>query len=200
MTGQGRLAYGVVNYENAQGGSKNGIPQVTGELRFQGGADYQLGSPEYWFSPAIGLGYRQLYQFGQGHDSATGWGYDRRSQYWYIPLSAGFTLPGWNAWKVKPKATVNYLLVGYQDSYLSGRGTGISDAHNKQDSGYGLELEVMFEKAKNGRTVTIGPFVRYWNIDKSDTTVIYQNGVPVFAGDEPHNTTTEAGLRAMLRF
>jgi hypothetical protein len=68
---------------------------------------------------------------------------------------------------------------------------GYGTIHNRQNSGYGLRGSVGFEYTGKDMDVSIEPFVRYWNIAKSEL----DNG-----WYEPKNNTTEIGLDFIFRF
>jgi hypothetical protein len=46
----------------------------------------------------------------------------------------------------------------------------------------------------------IEPFVRYWNIDKSNDSNVTYSGVIVGYGYEPKNNTTEIGVNFGIKF
>ena len=89
------------------------------------------------------------------------------------------------------------LLAGTQVSSLSDVGGGYSDVTNKQSSGYGLRMSVMYQRNK----WAVGPYVYYWNIGQSDIVPEIKNGVPTGSGlIEPENNTIEFGLKASQQF
>ena len=80
------------------------------------------------FTPIIGLGYRWLYDDSGGETSSTrALGYDRQSQYLYIPVGGIFDFGE----DIKIKSQFNYLIAGRQTSYLSDI-AGFSDVENDQ--------------------------------------------------------------------
>jgi len=127
----------------------------------------------------VGLGYRQLYDDWAPKQSSTGhWTYDRKSEYFYLPLGVinYFGESGYI------KSQFNYLIEGTQTSFLGYLGGSYLDTINDQSSGYGLDLEY-----STGNAYSV--FLRYWNID--DSTV--NNGLY-----EPNNTTTEIGFKYLF--
>jgi hypothetical protein len=101
----------------------------------------------------------------------------------------------------------DYLLVGNQYSGLAtlngtyGGSTyaGIPNVNNRQNSGYGLNLTVMYKEDDWG----VGPYFKYWNIQQSDTAyaTITKNGSGSrYSAYEPANNTKEYGIKAIYRF
>jgi len=145
------------------------------------------------FTPIIGLGYRWLYDDSGGVASSTGaLGYDRQSQYLYLPVGGIYDPFD----KLRVKGQFNYLLAGLQTSYLSDI-AGYSDVDNDQTSGWGVDFNIGYEV--NDKT-SIYSFGRYWDIDKSDVgTGTYANAV-IFEAYEPANATTEIGIGVSRKF
>jgi hypothetical protein len=144
------------------------------------------------FTPIIGLGYRWLYDDSGGMVSSTGhWGYDRKSQYIYIPMGGIYNLND----KLKIKGQFNYLLRGMQDSYLSIK-AGYSDSYNEQTSGWGTDFTVDY---KIDDKTSIYSFYRYWDIDDSSIAVVAVPG-GTSRTQEPANTTTEFGIGVAYKF
>ena len=152
-------------------------------------AGYKIGN----FIPIVGLGYRWLYDDSGGLTSSTGaLGYDRQSQYLYIPSGAVFEFNE----KLKIKGQFNYLLAGMQTSYLSDI-AGFSDIENDQTSGWGTDITVDY---KINEKLSVYSFYRYWDIDKSDISIGTFAGVLLFQAFEPANTTTEVGIGFSYKF
>ena len=71
---------------------------------------------------------------------------------------------------------------------------------NDQTHGYGLRGDLMFKPPINFYNLTVGPYVRYWNIGESNAAPLTVGGAPAGYGLEPQNETTEVGLRASVKF
>ena len=144
-------------------------------------------------TPFAGLGYRWLYDDSGGQVSTTGaYSYDRRSQYFYIPIglivdpNKNFTV----------KSQFNIFVAGKQTSYLSDI-AGYSDVDNDQSSGWGVDIAASYKFSGN---FGIYSFLRYWDIADSDTAVGTFNNALLFSAYEPANTTVEIGVGISYRF
>ena len=93
-------------------------------------------------------------------------GYDRRSQYLYIPIGASMDLK-WRDWGFRPTAEFDYFVHGWQESYLRDVGYD-NNLGNDQSAGYGLRGSIMFAPPVDFHNFSFGPYVRYWNIHNSD--------------------------------
>jgi hypothetical protein len=193
----GRLAYGQMDYTGS--GSIDSIDNWVFEARIIAGPNLAI-APDARVTPYIGYGYRTLIDLGGGRLTSTGFaGYDRWSQYHYIPVGVEGEFRLSPAWSVKPTLEYDYFITGTQNSYLSNV-AGYSDAENDQDSGYGLRASLMFGTTAWQRPVEFGPFVRYWHIDQSDYAPFVRNGTQIGLVYEPENETIEAGLAVKMRF
>lgn len=145
--------------------------------------------------PYIGYGYRRLEDDLGGRVSSTGaLGYDRISQYHYIPIGLETVFATSGDWSFKPTIEYDYFVAGNQESKLSQVAAGFADIDNSQNSGYGLRASLMARTTWGGTPIEFGPFVRYWNIDRSDIAPVTFDGVTIGGGYEPANETVEVGL------
>lgn len=194
---------GKNDYSSPGSGVLNSIPTHYFNLKVGVGRDFAF--DKFVLSPYVGYGYRQLKQNMAGMRSSTGdVGYDRRSEYKYIPVGIinRFELDS----KVLLVSTLEYdhLIEGKQFSGLSITNsppavTGVPDANNTQKTGYGMNLSVMYQKD----ALSIGPYYKYWEIKDSDTVSarIRINGFPFTATSrEPANRTAEYGIKVTFRF
>jgi hypothetical protein len=205
LLGQADYNNGSANYSGS--GTLNSVPQFY--YNFKGAVGHDFTFDNFVISPYIGYGYRYLSQSGGGMTSSTGAGfYDRQSTYNYIPIGVIHRMAV-NDKKATLVTTFeyDYLISGSQYSGLSAlNGTrngvtyaGIPNATNSQNSGYGLNLSVMYKEDSWG----VGPYVKYWNIGQSNTTygTFTKNGAGYTAGVyEPANNTMEYGVKAIYRF
>ena len=134
----------------------------------------------------IGLGYRNHYDHSGYGTTSTGYaGYDRQSQYLYVPLGAYYsTSYGYF------KTQYNFLVQGKQTSYFSQISGYKNDIQNTQRNGYGVDLSYVPSRA-NWEI-----YWRYWDISDSTTDAsYYSTGTLNGYYYEPANKTNEFGIR-----
>lgn len=179
------LTYGQTEYTGSGTMTKDYY-----KARFEGSLAYDIAD----FSPFIGIGYRQLYDDSGGKVSSTGaLGYDRRSQYFYIPVGVTGNITN----DLSFKAQYNLFLAGIQTSYLSSAISICGDLDNTQDNGHGFDAALIY---KISEKFTLFSYYRYWDIEDSRSADIVCAGSVVATGLEPENTTNEAGVGVSLRF
>jgi hypothetical protein len=187
------LGAGYLDYSSAGTGSYSGTWNYMGDFRALGGGDFTL-RDGLIASPSSGLGYRLLFDNSGGTVSSSGArGYDRLSQYLYLPVGITFGIAIGGGWTLKPNAEFDLLLHGWQTSYLSTADSRLNDPTNDQNHGYGIRADLLAEMPTRFGSLSFGPFVRYWNIRTSDPATITFRGTPVGTGYEPGNHTIEAG-------
>ena len=192
---------GPVKYSGT--GSQSGIPQYYYNLKAAVGYDFAFDG--FVLSPYVGLGYRFLSQQWGGSTTSTGAiGYDRQSTYNYIPIGVTHRFAVGQKSKIETTLEYDYLISGNQYSGLStinGHSgiSGVPNVNNSQNSGYGINLTVMYKEDSWG----VGPYWKYWNISQSNTvtgTFAYNNATYRASVYEPANNTNEFGLKAIYRF
>ncbi len=190
--------YYDLNYSSNGTGSDNGIADYKGDFRGLFGYNFHF-NKKMTLSPYVGLGYRILFDAeGEKITNVGASGYDRRSQYFYAPIGTGFGFHVGN-WGLSTFGEFDYLIQGYQTSYLSDDGFD-NNLSNTQNSGYGIRGNFLVTPPIDFFDFTFGPYARYWHIDASDFQPLYQGGVQVGTGQEPNNNTLEVGLEATLTF
>jgi hypothetical protein len=201
LRADGRVAYGQMSYSGS--GTEDGIDDFVFEGRILVARAIPIGAHGNGnrITPYFGYGYRRLYDNLGGHITSSGaGGYDRLSQYHYLPVGIEGQFRLSQSWAVKPTFEYDHLIQGMQDSYLSQAASGLGDLHNTQDSGWGLRGAIMFQTLMGSRPIEFGPFVRYWNIEQSDTKAVTFQGLTVGGGFEPANHTIEAGAALKVLF
>lgn len=190
--------FGSLDYASNGTGTSSGTTLYEQDYRALFGDQLQFGRYNTVL-PYIGLGFRMLFDGNGEQISSTGnFGYDRRSEYLYVPLGATFDFK-LGSWRIMPTAEYDYLIHGWQTSYLRDLGFD-QNLENDQTHGYGLRGDLMFKPPINFYNLTVGPYVRYWNIGESNQQPLSVGGVPAGYALEPQNETTEVGLRASIRF
>lgn len=195
IRGDLRYAFGLVDYNGSgSSGSASGEPDWYIETRVLVGMDWIVSDTV--LSPYMGLGYRYLFNDARGVTSTGAAGYRRESNYVYLPIGIIQRMTLNDQASLESTLEYDHLLAGKQISRLSDTGLGYSDLENKQSKGYGLKFGVMYKED----TWAIGPYAHYWNIGKSETALLFQNGTPAGTGWEPENNTIEFGLKARQQF
>ena len=199
LKAEGRYSYGQVDYD---GRLSDGTPYTVDNIN-----DYMLelrGLVGYDFSilevatliPYIGLGYRYLND-NLACDPA---GYERESNYFYSPIGIETVASLKNGWSIGVILEYDYFWKGIQKSALSDFNSNYSDLENDQDDGYGCRGSMRFEKKLNEVDLVIEPFIRYWNIARSDDATITYAGAVWGHGWEPENESTEYGIKIAAQF
>lgn len=187
----GRASYGLLDYESVGTGTQDDVPDFTTEARVVVGYDFLAGE-SVALSPYIGFGYRYLYNDLTGYSSTGAVGYERISQYIYVPIGITMRFRAAERLVIAPTLEYDWFLRGRQESYLSDTGLGYSDATNTQKNGRGYRAYLMFET----RRWSLGPYTHYWKIKDSDVVQI----APGTFAFEPENTTREYGVEFRWRF
>ncbi len=186
---EGRLACGEVDYD---GSFMDGTPLSTRgtddlllDVRLLGGREWQ---PARLINAVyVGLGYRYL----NDDSSEQLGGYERESNYFYVPLGArkDFDLAG--SWDLGLTGEFDVLIVGRQISHLSDADPDLPDVRNWQWPGFGAGLSVELRRRSAKFDLALAPFLRYWWVAESDLSQGYY---------EPENNTFEYGLSFIVRF
>jgi hypothetical protein len=187
---ESRYADGSVDYESNGTGEMDDIDDYVFEIRALLGFDATM-YQSVAISPYVGFGYRYLNNDSSGRQTTTGhFGYERESNYYYIPLGARLTLSVASHTLIGGTIEADFFLYGKQKSHLD------EVVINDQESGYGARASIFVEHDFKHVAVFIEPYIRYWNIDDSEITVDSN----FMAWIEPENNTIEAGLMLGVRF
>jgi len=186
---EGNGSLGTVDYSSSSSGEIDNIRNYLLEARVLFGYDFPL-STSSLITPYIGFGYRYLNDDPSGKISSFGArGYERESNYFYSPIGLMAWIKLGQGWVVGPMAEYDYLWKGKQRSHLGDAITGFPTIENEQRTGYGLRGSVKFQKMFTGIGLNIEPFIKYWNIKRSENE--YFNSGYFY---EPRNNSTEYGL------
>jgi hypothetical protein len=188
---QSRFAKGRVDYESNGAGSMNDIDDYVIELRSIFGFEAKL-SRSLSLSPYLGFGYRYLNNDSGGRQTTTGFfGYERESNYYYLPLGARLSLSVADQTRVGASVEGDVFLSGKQRSHLGDVVPGFETVENDQETGYGLRASVFIEHEFKRAGVFVEPYIRYWDIDDSEIAIASDFSAWI----EPENQTLEAGLK-----
>ena len=185
----GRGSYGALKYQGS--GTQDSVPDLIIETRGVAGMDFPVGSGVS-LSPYLGVGYRYLYNDSRGYTSTNAAGYQRYSNYLYMPVGVTMRFDLGNRWVLAPTGEADIFIRGKQRSQLSDANLGFNDVTNTQRHGYGSRAYLMVEKDH----LAFGAWMHYWNIKDSDVQPIGLGQ----AGREPENWTRESGIEFRYRF
>jgi hypothetical protein len=196
---EGKGSWGQVDYDGElQDGTPYTIDNITDYmLEFRGLVGYDFPVAEATiFTPYIGIGYRYL----NDDSSSDPAGYERESNYLYSPIGISFIVGLANDWSIGVTGEYDYFWGGKQKSHLSDFDPGLNDVKNRQKKGYGLRGSIALQKKIRTVAIKVEPFIRYWNIKKSETETITYYGTPIGTGWEPKNNSTEVGVMLGVKF
>jgi len=192
----GHVDYSNVDYKGS--GKINNISDWMGEPRLWAGHDFNL-MPQLKVTPYFGVGYRFLFDHLKNKVSSIGaLGYDRFSQYLYLPVGFELSTEAVPGWKFGFTTEYDIFIHGWQKSYLSNI-QGLPDITNDQKSGYGIRGSFDIIKKGDRFNYVVSPYVRYWNVKKSNT-VTATGSLFQVTGYEPANHSIEAGVRLGVEF
>lgn len=185
---EGKFSYGQIDYSSPDLELKN-INDLMLELRVLAGYDFPVGK-NVILTPYIGFGYRYL------NDAFS---YRRESNYLYSPIGVTATANVRNGWTMDATAEFDLLWRGEQKSHLGDVTPGYPTVRNDQHDGYGFRGAITLQKILDTVTINMGPFIKYWHIDRSDNEY-FSYGGRTFLVYEPNNTSTEIGCSLLLIF
>jgi hypothetical protein len=200
----GRFSLGNIDYWSSETGIVDGQRDYNFETRSSVGYDIRTASRKAIFTPFIGFGYRYLFD----GLSASGYGgYDRTQHYLYTPLGMETMFPIGTNWKFGLTGEYDLFWQGWNYSDLKDSGLGLDRVLFYQRDGLGTRYSIKTIRRFGKIDFAMEPYFRYWNIDESDfgfgkkrTDV---SGNPDYISIyyvEPHNTTTEWGLKVGAGF
>lgn len=198
LKAEGSTTWGQVNYRNS--GALDDIDNFMLEVRALGGYDFLL-KEKYTLTPYFGFGYRYLNDDTGGMVSTTGAaGYERESNYYYSPVGVEAMVNLKNSWSLGASVEYDIFWLGKQLSHLEDVNPGYNTLNNKQDEGFGVRGSLKVQKKTEKFNLFVEPFIRYWNIRRSDDDNITYSGSIFGYGYEPKNNSTEIGCKLGLIF
>ncbi len=181
----GEFAVGKVDYE---GSLMDGTPYT-----MEGDTDFLLNLRLLWgWSPPAegwdnliyaGAGYRGLNDYAL-QDPA---GYDRQSNYFYVPLGLKMYHALAGRWQLGVGGEFDLLLLGIQLSGVESNSAVV----NLQWPGFGARASVELRHRARSTDLAIAPFVQYWWVEESAVSDGWY---------EPRNNTIQYGVSLIWRF
>ena len=163
---EGKFSYGQVDYVNS--GTLDGIDDFMLEFRVLGGQELPILKPAVVMA-YMGLGYRYMNDDSGGRQTSMGaWGYERESNYLYLPLGVEALVGINKGWSLGAVLEYDIFLWGKQISHLRDVSLGYDDLENEQREGYGYRGSIELRKKWRSKEFAIEPFIRYWEIKQSD--------------------------------
>ncbi|MBU0479244.1 hypothetical protein KKC91_11855 [bacterium] len=126
-------------------------------------------------------------------------GYERESNYYYSPIGIEVVNEMNNGWFIGITLEYDHFWKGRQISHIGDAIAGVGNLENDQNEGYGLRGSVEFEKKSEKMDFLVSPFIRYWDIEQSETQPVTYSGVIVGYGYEPENSSIEYGVKFTAR-
>lgn len=188
---EGAYSSGEMDYEGS--GTIKGIPNEMLEIRGLIGKDFNF---RYRVTPYIGLGYRNLNDDSSYMLSSTlASGYEREQIYYYLPIGLEFQESNLgHGWSLRGRLEYDFLIEGINHTYTS-TVRGYDDLSFTQHEGYGNRISLGFTRIFGlGRSLTIEPFYKHWNISRSN--VSYDSKRRSWV--EPYNYSREFGVSLIL--
>ncbi|GHT51342.1 hypothetical protein AGMMS49990_05440 [Endomicrobiia bacterium] len=158
---------------------------------------YAIQWPNLELCPFLGFGCRFAYNMG----SVGGGGYDRTSNYLYLPAGVTFKRQCKNGLSFDICGEVDWMFLGLQISWLPDK-----SLRDMQNNGYGVRLSGKVSKKLKNVEFFAGPFCRFWFVPRSSLVVHRErNGNYILKENfcEPNknkNDTLEAGIKLGVSF
>jgi Outer membrane protein beta-barrel domain len=198
MKVEGKFSYGQVDY-SSRSGELNNIDDYMLEFRLLAGYDFPVGDM-FVLTTFVGLGYRYLNDDSSGKITSLGYsGYDRESNYLYSPIGLTAVAGLKDRWTVGLTGEYDLFWWGKQKSHLGDARPGFPTVENDQTGGYGLRGSIIIQKQLDTVMINVEPFIRYWNINRSESEYFSYRGA-LYEVYEPKNESTEIGCKISLLF
>ena len=182
-------SFGNIDYNSAGTGTME-KQYYKGRLETYISTDRVVGAND--LMPYIGVGYRDLLDDSGFKTSSTNHlGYDRLSQYYYIPVGAIWYISD----SLSLKSQYNHFIEGKQTSFLNEVLPNIYAINpiNTQRLGWGIDLTL---RSKLNKKWSYYGFYRSWGIEDSDLA----SCSPLIYCMEPKNKTHELGAGISYQF
>ena len=182
-------SFGNIDYNSAGTGTMK-KQYYKGRLETYISTDRGVGAND--LMPYIGVGYRDLLDDSGFKTSSTNHlGYDRLSQYYYIPVGAIWYISD----SLSLKSQYNHFIEGKQTSFLNEVLPNIYSINPINTQRLGWEIDLTLRSKLNNKWSYYG-FYRSWSIEDSDLA----SCSPLIYCMEPKNQTHELGAGISYQF
>ena len=179
------------------------IDQSQGRVELHLGYDFMLGGGAS-ITAFAGYGARLFEDESGGRQTESGLlGFDRKITYRYIPVGLAASIPLGGRKRLNLSGQYNHLVGGNVDNLFSRIEPEAPDVKLDFNGGHGLEASAMLSLPVGRRhAINVGPFIRHWNLEASDTFTLVNPDDPseALVLQEPENRTTELGVRMSFSF
>ncbi len=196
---EGEILAGKIDYEGetwAGDSLSSDGDDLLWNLRALTGSVYKINSVSVL--PYFGFGIRY---FCDDQDSSSA--YKREQYYCYSPIGIDISQKLQSGWNIGFIAEYDFFWGGKNKSHLSDAVSEFNDPEVDQDigDGYGVQGSVYLTTKWENFALTVSPFIRYWDISKSDEAKLTFNNMPTgITVFELSNTTTFWGVTLRVDF
>lgn len=196
-------AAGSVDYDPLDEPVVKDIDQSQGRVELHLGYDFMLGGGAS-VTPFLGYGARLFEDESGGRQTESGRiGFDREITYNYIPVGVAASIPVGGRKRITLSGQYNHLVGGDVNNFFSRVEPDAPDVKLDFNGGHGLDASAMLSlPVGRRRAINVGPFIRHWDVEASDTFTLVNPEDPseALTLQEPENRTTELGLRVSFSF
>jgi hypothetical protein len=196
-------AAGSVDYDPLDEPVVKDIDQSSGRVELHLGYDFMLKGGTS-ITPFAGYGARLFEDESGGIETESGLvGFDREITYRYIPVGLSASIPAGGRKRINLSAQYNHVIGGEVNNLFSRIEPDAPDVELDLNGGHGLEASAMLSLPVGRRkAINVGPFIRRWELDQSDSFTIVNPDDPdeAILLFEPENRTTEIGVRLSFSF
>ena len=152
-------------------------------------------------TPFTGFAYRYLNNDMSGKITSVGhFGFERESNYWYSPLGVELRKEFAQGWSAVFSGELDIFWKGRQVNHI-GHIPSYVDFTNKQETGFGQRVSLDIVKDTGNMRISVGPFLRHWNIRMSNEAVgAYITPEIPINFIEPQNSSMEVGVKVAVKF
>lgn len=119
---------------------------------------------------------------------------------YYAPVGAQLIYKSCSSWTASLKLEYDFFLLGQIDYNIAQADPLYTDMSYDQHGGYGLYISANFTYSFGCWGLGIEPYFQYWDIDESDSALVFYDGQAYGYSSEPENKTRIWGLKIYAEF